>query len=80
MEGVSTKISGDPWDQAWANIRHGRSTCDQRMKEDSVHKNAFKYRERKPGSAFMSYGRLALATNATTIRLMNVCQSTASPA
>jgi hypothetical protein len=51
MEGVSTKISGDPWDQAWANIRHGRSTCDQRMKEDSVHKNAFKYRERRPGSA-----------------------------
>jgi len=53
MEGASTKISGDPWEQAWANIRHGRSTCDQQMKEYSVHKNAFKYRERTLGSVFL---------------------------
>jgi hypothetical protein len=51
MEGVSTKISGDPWEQARANIRHGRSN-----------------------------GTLALATKAITIRLMNVYQSTPSPA
>jgi hypothetical protein len=64
MEGVSTKISGDPWDQAWANIRHGRSTW-----------------ERKPGTDLCPMmERFASATKATTIRLMNVCQSTPSRA